>query len=234
MKKIKSIIILLISLLLSSCNVNSNKSEEIYHLDGLASNLFVYDVMEEYMEFTYIEETDSYDLYVGIKDKFAEGYPCDYRGERFLGLELKGKDIVIPNVYDDGIHGLKRVKSFEIEPSRVGYLNSLIVSEGLERIKGTIINQYFKSVYLPSTINEMDKFYSKYPYFVICQYYLFDLEIYYAGSLEQFKDIDFLRVSWLENYLHYEHEHKVKIHCNNGNIECDFVWYWFYKFWIDE
>ena len=53
----------LISLLITSCNVNSNKREEIYYLDGLASNLFVYDVMEEYMEFTYIEETDSYPVF---------------------------------------------------------------------------------------------------------------------------------------------------------------------------
>ena len=81
--KLKYLFLLLIFIFLTSCNVSNNKSEKIYYLDGLASNLFVYDVMEEYMEFIYEEETDSYDLHVGIKSKFVEGYPCDYKGERF-------------------------------------------------------------------------------------------------------------------------------------------------------
>lgn len=221
MIKMKSIIILLISLLLSSCNVNSNKSEEIYYLDGLASNLFVYDVMEEYMEFTYVEETDSYDLYVGIKDKFAEGYPCDYSGERFLGLELKGKDIVIPNVYDDGVHGLKRVKSFDIQDSSVGYINSLTVSEGITEC-GSMLKSRIINIYLPSTINQIMKFNFIYDFY-FSRYTkdgekiqgTFDLNIIYNGTKNDFYDIEII-----DNYegVLFNKGGYVRIDCLDGFI----------------
>ena len=201
--QVKYMLIFLISLLLSSCNLNINKFWKEYYLDGLSSKLFVYDVMEEYMEFTYEEETDSYDLFIGIKD-------------------------------DDGIHGLKRVKAIEIEKNEVGYLNSLIVSTGLKKIKGTIINQMFKNIYLPSSIEEMDKFYTWNPYFAICGSYLFDLKIYYDGSLEQFRNIKFNNVLWFKDYIFNTHEHKVKIYCNNGDVEYDFAWPWFEIFWTEE
>ena len=44
------------------------------------------------------------------------------------------------------------------------YQPACYVSEGLERIKGTIINQYFKSVYLPSTIDEIREKVNNNPY----------------------------------------------------------------------
>ena len=223
--KLKYIFLFLISLLLTSCNVNSNQSEQIYYLDGLASNLFVYDVMEEYMEFTYIEETDSYDLYVGIEDKFAKGYPCDYRGERFLGFELRGKDIVIPNVYDDGIHGLKRVKSFEIQQSRKGHLNSLIISYGIIEIKGTIINQRFKNISLPSSVEYLPEFATNNIYFLSSSQYLYDLKIDYDGTVDNFNNIIFTPYDDSLFEVCFDKVKKsIQVYCIDGNVNVETTW----------
>ena len=212
--KLKSLFLILISLLITSCNVNSNKSEEIYYLDGLASNLFVYDVMEEYMEFTYVKETDSYHLYVRSSSKVGI-YSSDE-----LGYKLNGKDIIIPNVYDDGIHGFKRVKSFDIQDSSVGYINSLTVSEGIIEC-GRIIQSRIINFYLPTSVIKMENFYDIYDSYF--SYYsrvgirkegIFDLKFVYLGTTEQFNKIVFSDVP----INIYPEMGSIIIECSDGEI----------------
>ena len=175
---------------------SSEEVEDIYYLDGLPSNLFVTDIMEEYMTFTYYEDYDFYQVTVSPKV------------EKMLGKELEGQDIVIPNVYDDGIHGLKRVKAFTICRFEEGYLNSLIVSEGIEMcaLKINISNESrlvhnslnmnpIKNIYLPSTITYLSDFFQEYSY---CWYnpksndFKFEPNIYYNGTIEQWNNIEFV------------------------------------------
>ena len=215
--KLKCLFLFLISLLITSCKVNSNKSEEVYYLDGLASNLFVYDVMEEYMEFTYREVTDSYHVSVC--------YSCiignvDYRDQ--LGVKLNGKDIVIPNVYDDGVRGLKRVKSFDIQQSDVGYINSLVISEGIIFVESMLLNTRIVNFYLPSTIEELVKF-----SIIEGEYFssftengekisgMFDLNIYYNGTKKDFRNI---KLKYIYEDALYNYGGYIKINCLDGYL----------------
>ena len=140
----KKQLLLLVSILLpliSSCNVEptieptsgqttdsvteltsistTEPSEEIYYLDGLASNLFVTEVPEN-VDCYYEESTDCYSAYADTNED---------------GIIYKDIDCIIPNVYDDGIHGLKRIKIFDCSDlDTPGYYNILIISEGIELV----------------------------------------------------------------------------------------------------
>ena len=48
---------------------SSEEVEDIYYVDGLPSNLFVTDIMEEYMTFTYYEDYDFYQVSVCSKEE---------------------------------------------------------------------------------------------------------------------------------------------------------------------
>ena len=147
-------LLLLVSILLpliSSCNVEPTEkptvepSEEIYYIDGLASNLFVTEVPENVF-CRYQEDSDSYiAIAYGEKD----------------GIIYKDIDCIIPNIYDDGIHGLRRIKSFRIHSRSEGYYNKLILSEGIEIFVENIGDIPAKEIFFPSTTKKINSiFYS--------------------------------------------------------------------------
>ena len=220
--KLKYLFLLLIFIFLTSCNVSNNKSEKIYYLDGLASNLFVHDVMEEYMNFTYEEETDSY--HVSVCYSCVVGH-VDYNDQ--LGVRLNGKDIVIPNVYDDGVHGFKRVKSLDIQQSTSGYINSLVISEGIMYVESMLLWTRIINIYLPSTIKELIKF-----SFVYDRYFstytkngekingTFDLNICYNGTKKEFSSI---KLNYMYEDLLYNFGGYIKIDCLDGYILEEFL-----------
>ena len=153
MKKQLFLLVCILLPLISSCNVEPTEkptvesSEEIYYIDGLASNLFVTEVPEN-VKCVYLEDSDSYIAYAIIYDK---------------GVIYKDIDCIIPNVYDDGIHGLKRVKSFSSSFGEGGYYNKLIISEGIEVIKSGIGDNFAREVYYPSTTKKMGTLYAENP-----------------------------------------------------------------------
>ena len=213
--------------------------EDIYYVDGLPSNLFVTDIMEEHMTFTYYEDYDFYQVTVSSKEEKSLGTDLvSTQKESMIGKELEGQDIVIPNVYDDGIHGLKRVKAYTISRFEEGYLNSLIVSEGIEmcgylRKTGYTTTTYIlahspiilnpiKNIYLPSTIMKLQCFV---PFAGNLWYYpnalwgfKFEPNIYYNGTIEQWNKIEFIK-----NYYE-EGNYKFVINCLDGiTYETDYA-----------
>ena len=216
--------------------------EDIYYVDGLPSNLFVTDIMEEHMTFTYYEDYDFYQVTVSSKEEKSLGIDLvSTQKESMIGKELEGQDIVIPNVYDDGIHGLKRVKAFTISRFEEGYLNSLIVSEGIEmcgylRKTGYTTTTYIlahspvilnpiKNIYLPSTIMKLQCFV---PFAGNIWYYpnalwgfKFEPNIYYNGTIEQWNNIKFINDF---SYYSEEGNYKFVINCLDGiTYETDYA-----------
>ena len=181
----KKQLLLLVSILLpliSSCNVEPTEkptvesSEEIYYIDGLASNLFVTEVPEN-VKCVYLEDSDSYIAYAIIYDK---------------GVIYKDIDCIIPNVYDDGIHGLKRVKSFSSSFGEGGYYNKLIISEGIEVIKSGIGDNFAREVYYPSTTKKMGTLYAENPRNLTEEQrdVYNKSRSYYNGTISQFNQIE--------------------------------------------
>lgn len=183
-----TLLINVLLILLSSCNKvptteptveptsvpTVEPSEEIYYLDGLASNLFVTEVPENIV-CTYREGADRYTAYAYTQKD---------------GIVYENIDCVIPNVYDDGIHGLKRVDSFSCEDAdHSGYFNKLIISEGIEDISKIIDHIDAREIYYPSTIKWMN---------FVSGWQKRDVETeyrYYNGTVEQFNKVEGLDYS---------------------------------------
>ena len=181
----KKQLLLLVSILLpliSSCNVEPTEkptvepSEEIYYIDGLASNLFVTEVPENVI-CRYQEDSDSYIAFADSKKE---------------GKLYKDIDCIIPNIYDDGIHGLKRVKSFWSYFDEGGYYNKLIISEGIEVIKSGIGDNLSKEIYYPSTTKRMASLFQRYPsdWTDEQREILGNIKIHYNGTTFQFNQIE--------------------------------------------
>ena len=191
----KKQLLLLVSILLpliSSCNVEptieptsgqttdsateltsistTEPSEEIYYLDGLASNLFVTEVPDN-VDCYYEESTDCYSAYADTNEN---------------GIIYKDIDCIIPNVYDDGIHGLQVIKKFAFESETVGYINKLILSEGIEECFSYIGDIAAIEIYFPSTIKEMNSLWKD----VGMHNSVGSKRRYYNGTVEQFKKIE--------------------------------------------
>ena len=151
-------------------------TEEIYYLDGLASNLFVTEVPEN-VECKYLEDSDSYIAYAQTKKD---------------GIVYENIDCIIPNVYDDGIHGLKRVKTFWSYFYEGGYYNKLIISEGIEIIRSGIGDNLSKEIYFPSTTKKMCTLFQRYPEdWTDEQRDVYNnSKSYYNGTISQFNQIE--------------------------------------------
>ena len=145
-------------------------SEEIYYLDGLASNLFVTEVPEN-VEVYYSEYYNSY---------IAKCYTNK------AGVVYENIDCIIPNVYDDGIHGLQVIKKFAFKSETVGYINKLILSEGIEESFSYIGDIAAIEIYFPSTIKEMNSLWKD----VGTHNSVGSKRRYYNGTVEQFKKIE--------------------------------------------
>ena len=183
----KKQLLLLVSILLpliSSCNVEPTEkptvepSEEIYYIDGLASNLFVTEVPEN-VKCIYLEDSDSYIACAQTK---------------MDGTVYKNIDCIIPNVYDDGIHGLKRVKSFSSDFYEGGYYNKLIISEGIEEILSGISDNLAREVYFPSTTKKMYPLKHRYQEDWTDEQRDIskNMKLYYNGTISQFNQIEAL------------------------------------------
>ena len=183
----KKQLLLLVSILLpliSSCNVEPTEkptvesSEEIYYIDGLASNLFVTEVPEN-VECIYLEDSDSYIAYAQTKRD---------------GTLYKDIDCIIPNIYDDGIHGLKRVKNFRSDFYEGGYYNKLIISEGIEVINSGVDDNLAREVYFPSTTKKMYPLDQRYPEDWTDEQRDIskNMKLYYNGTISQFNQIEAL------------------------------------------
>ena len=183
----KKQLLLLVSILLpliSSCSVEPTEkptvepSEEIYYIDGLASNLFVTEVPEN-VKCIYLEDSDSYIACAQTK---------------MDGTVYKNIDCIIPNVYDDGIHGLKRVKSFSSDFYEGGYYNKLIISEGIEVINSGISDNLAREVYFPSTTKKMYPLKHRYPEDWTDEQRDIskNMKLYYNGTISQFNQIEAL------------------------------------------
>ena len=99
---------------------SSEEVEEIYYVDGLPSNLFVTEFYE-YVQFIYLEEEDCY----FAKCMLPHPAPPEYIEE-----------IIFPNVYNDGINGLKRVKHVGgVFYAYVSVIDRIIISEGIETLR---------------------------------------------------------------------------------------------------
>lgn len=197
----KKQLLLLVSILLpliSSCNVEptieptsgqttdsateltsistTEPSEEIYYLDGLASNLFVTEVPDN-VDCYYEESTDCYSAYADTNEN---------------GIIYKDIDCIIPNVYDDGIHGLKRVKIFGSYFYEGGYYNKLIISEGIEVINSGIGDNFAREIYYPSTTKKMSTLFQRYPEdWTDEQRDIYNnSKSYYNGTISQFNQIE--------------------------------------------
>ena len=183
----KKQLLLLVSILLpliSSCNVEPTieptveSSEEIYYIDGLASNLFVTEVPKN-VECIYLEDSDSYIAHAQTK---------------MDGTVYKNIDCIIPNIYDDGVHGLKRVKSFRSNFYEGGYYNKLIISEGIEVINSGVDDNLAREVYFPSTTKKMYPLDRRYPVDWTDEQRDIskNMKLYYNGTISQFTQIEAL------------------------------------------
>ena len=105
---------------------SSEEVEDIYYVDGLPSNLFVTEV-KDFMKISYLENEDCYKVTLEFN---RENYPYDTHID----------EIIFPNVYDDGIHGLKRIKHC-IGTYYLQYIevDRIIIPEGIE----TLRNHYY-------------------------------------------------------------------------------------------
>lgn len=147
-------------------------SEEIYYLDGLASNLFVTEVPDN-VRCIYLEDSDSYIACAQTK---------------MDGTVYKNIDCIIPNVYDDGINGLKRIKYFQINYYGAGYYNKLVLSEGIEFFYASIGEIPTKEIYFPSTTKMIKSlFYGTVNVFNKEEHGNIEkVDLYYNGTVEQF------------------------------------------------
>ena len=147
-------------------------SEEIYYLDGLASNLFVTEVPEN-VQCKYLEDSDSYIAYAQTKKD---------------GIVYENIDCIIPNVYDDGIHGLKRIKYFQIYYFGAGYYNKLVLSEGIEVFYASIGEIPTKEIYFPSTTKMIKSLFSGTINVFNKEEHgnIEKVDLYYNGTVEQF------------------------------------------------
>ena len=206
----------------------SEEIEDIYYVDGLPSNLFVTEV-NDYMKFLYIEPEDCY---------YAE---CNLPKPAPEYIE----EIVFPNVYDDGIHGLKRVKHasgvFWAYESTIG---KIIISEGIETIRsygyshrdeswkynnGNILYFLCSNLYLPSSIKEI-------AHAAIENGNLFydpmlkgdcEFNIHYSGTVEYFDENCTVVMPALYSEFYDIFENELEIICLDGHINLDlFIYYY--------
>lgn len=189
-------------------------TEEIYYLDGLASNLFVDEYVEELFEFIYIEEKDCYSTELSyIRDS-----------------SISYETIVIPNVYDDGINGLKRVKyagvnaSYEPEGNSMN-VNNIYISEGiiaLGRYRLKDKSWFFKPItlfncenlYIPLSLKQISSIIEYYDYFekVLNN----EFKIYYPETTQYFYDnCEFVDIVTFE---HYKLDYEIEMICSDGSI----------------
>ena len=225
----KKQLLLLVSILLpliSSCNVEptieptsgqttdsateltsistTEPSEEIYYLDGLASNLFVTEVPEN-VDCYYEESTDCYSAYADTNED---------------GIIYKDIDCIIPNVYDDGIHGLKRIKIFDCSYlDTPGYYNKLIISEGIEMVGTEIGHIAAREIYFPSTLKTISCIWGWQSLRDEAKENIKNKTRYYNGTIAEFKKIEgFISSSCLLEDTPYS----IKFICLDGDAYFDF------------
>ena len=189
-------------------------TEEIYYLDGLASNLFVDEYVEELFEFIYIEEKDCYSTELSyIRDS-----------------SIYYETIVIPNVYDDGINGLKRVKyagvnsSYESKKDSMT-INNIYISEGIISLETYRLNDkswFFtpitsfncKNLYIPLSLEKISSIIEYYDYFE--KVLNGEFKIYYPETTQYFYDnCEFVDIV---TYEHYKLAYEIELICTNGSI----------------
>ena len=213
----KKQLLLLVSILLpliSSCNVGptieptsgqttdsateltsistTEPSEEIYYLDGLASNLFVDTFNKEFMNYYYVENHQSYNIKI-----------LDFSNEEISKL-------YIPNIINEN-EQTKRVKSFSIDCNLK--IDELIIPEGIEYIAyydndnlyhQDFLSINFKKIYFPFSLKEIKAV-------VANPSIASDKEVYYNGTMQEFSKISIDRRAG-----YYPSAGYIDIICNDG------------------
>ena len=206
----------------------SEEIEDIYYVDGLPSNLFVTEV-NDYMKFLYIEPEDCY---------YAE---CNLPKPAPEYIE----EIVFPNVYDDGINGLKRVKHVSgVFWAYESTIDKIIISEGIETLRsygysyrdeswkynsGNILYFLCSDLYLPSTIVEIvhgayegggssSEEWLNRNQFVI----------HYNNTVEYFNENCTIKMPLMTSDYRKsnDREDKIEINCLDGRMYLDVYFYW--------
>ena len=219
MKKEMFFLTSMLSFFIVGCNENISpeisdcSTQQIYYIDGLSSNLFVSEI-PEYMS---IYKDTSGDYYR------AEIDFCELENK---GLCIENIDCVVPNVYDDGIDGYKRIKSFYVykPDNEKGYFNTLTISEGIEVFSDEIRplgNIPAREIRIPSSTKEIYQGYGWATNWTNKQEYgMIDKCIFsYNGTVEQFSKIKKVTPSPLSLYWG---PFKKEFVCLDGKVFLDF------------
>ena len=202
---------------------SSEEVEDIYYVDGLPSNLFVTEV-KDFMKISYLENEDCYKVSLEFN---RENYPYDTHID----------EIIFPNVYDDGIHGLKRIKhcigTYYLEHIQV---DRIIISEGIETLRDHYYDfreEKFKSsiveilcylcnnLYLPLSIKEIGHGVDGVTNILWEHLENGEREfnIHYNGTVEHFNDNCVISMPFTMGDYHFHSDDILKINCLDGYIK---------------